>query len=332
MTRDTHRKHIFYALNLAKKHLGITSPNPVVACIIVKNKNIIASGVTGKKGRPHAERIAIDNVKNKELLKDSTIYVTLEPCAHFGKTSPCVDEIIKYPFKEIVIATQDPNKKVDGKAIKKLQDSGIITTIGVMEKQAKELNKGFFKVQNTGLPYITCKIAISLDGKIATKYFDSKWISNEKSRQFAHHLRSINDGILVGKNTFEKDQPKLDCRIKGLEEFSPQKIIMTTDSKFRKDDAIIINGENLVDELKNLAKQGINSILLEGGGKTITTFLKENLIDELILIRSSKIIGNDGIPAFGDLGFEKISQAIDNFVRAEIKEFDKDLIEIYTLQ
>ncbi len=360
MTISFDEKFISYAINLSKKNLGLTAPNPCVGCVITQNNQIISSGVTASGGRPHAEKIAIDKVKNKEDLKGAVIYVTLEPCFHFGETSPCVDEIIKFKFKKVVIAIKDSDKRVDGKSIKKLQDAGIEVVCGILEKEAKEINKAFFKRDLTKLPYITLKIASSLDGKIATKNFDSKWISNEQSRKFSHYLRSINDAILVGANTIRKDNPKLDCRLNNLEEFSPKKVIIAKNLDFdidleifKKSETIILLPENsksensklknikiifckeknnqidLKDALEKLAASGINSLLVEGGQNIATQFIKENLIDEMVLIRSSKIIGNDGIDAIGEMNFDKISEVINNFRRVEIKEFGEDLVEIY---
>lgn len=334
-TKSFDEKFISYALNLAKRNLGITAPNPVVGCVIVKNGEIISSGVTEKNGRPHAEKIAIEKIADKKIFTGATIYVTLEPCSHFGQTPPCVDEIIKCGFKKVVIAAQDPDERVNGSGIKKLREAGIDVVCGVLEKEAQEINRGFFAAKKTGLPFVTLKIASSLDGKIATKNFDSKWITSEKARQFSHFLRAKNDAILVGANTVRKDDPSLDCRIAGLEEFSPKKVILTDKNDFdpaakifQKDAPIIIGGK-LEEVLKKLCTIGINSVLVEGGQKTATKFLQENLVDELVWIRSKKIIGNDGIAAIGEMNFSKISEVLNSFAKQEIKELDEDLIEIY---
>lgn len=308
-----------YALNLAQKNLGKTAPNPVVGCVIVCDEKIISSGVTGFGGRPHAEKIAIDKISDKKILEKSTIYVTLEPCSHFGQTSPCVDEIIKYKFKKVVIAAQDPDLRVNGNGIIKLHEAGIDVVCGVLEKEAREINRGFFTAKKLGRPFVTLKLATSLDGKIATKNFDSKWITGEKARNFAHLLRAKNDAILVGNNTFKKDNPRLDCRLPGLEEFSP-KIIILSHQNF---------SGNLEDILSKICADGVNSLLVEGGQNVATQFLQKNLVDELIWIRSPKIIGDDGISAIGKMGFEKISEVLNNFKRREIRELDEDLAEIY---
>ena len=361
MTKNSDKKFISYALNLAKKNLGKTAPNPVVACIIVKDGLIISSGVTAKGGRPHAEIIAINQISDKKNLEGAEIYITLEPCSHFGQTAPCVDEIIKNKFKKVVIATQDIDERVDGAGIGKLRQAGINVVCGVLEKEAQEINRGFFKAKKTGLPFVTLKLATSLDGKIATKNFDSKWITSEKARQFSHLLRAENDAILVGANTIKKDDPSLDCRIAGLEDYSPKRVVVANDLEFdiaakifqniKKIPTIILtkNGEknsanltaeiifcaekngnvDLKDALRKLHESGVNSVLIEGGQKIATEFLKENLVDELVWIRNKKIIGDDGISAIGEMGFSKISDVLNDFCRSEIRELDEDLIEVY---
>jgi diaminohydroxyphosphoribosylaminopyrimidine deaminase/5-amino-6-(5-phosphoribosylamino)uracil reductase len=361
MLKNHDQKFISYALNLAKRNIGITAPNPVVGCVIVKNGKIISSAVTAKNGRPHAEKIAIEKIFNKEDLFDAEIYITLEPCAHFGQTSPCVDEIIKYKFKKVIIATPDPDKRVNGKSIEKLRQASIEVVLGVCQKEAQEINRAFFKVRNFGLPFVTLKLATSLDGKIATKNFDSKWITHEKARFFSHHLRSINDAILVGATTAKKDNPRLDCRISGLEKFSPKRVIISNKLDFdlglnifqntAEIPTIILTSSkkqitksfpaeiifcqeksgkvDLVDALQKLCLKGVNSVLIEGGSCVATQFLKENLVDELVWIRSSKIIGNDGIPAIGNLNFGLISEVLDNFKRTQVKNLEEDLAEIF---
>ncbi len=324
MTTNSDQRFISYALKLAQRNLGGTSPNPVVGCVIVSDGKIISSGVTARGGRPHAEKIAIDKIADKKILDGATIYVTLEPCSHFGQTSPCVDEIIKNKFKKVVIATQDPDSRVDGKGIAKLREAGIDLTCGpwdkILEKEAKEINRGFFTAKKLGRPFVTLKIATSLDGKIATKNFDSKWITSENARNFSHLLRAKNDAILVGANTVAKDNPRLDCRLPGLEEFSPRIVILSHKN---------FSGE-LEDILKQLCSEGVNSLLVEGGQNVATQFLQKNLVDELVWIRNKKIIGSDGISAIGEMNFTKISEVLDNFERREIREMEEDVIEILT--
>lgn len=349
-------KFMSYALNLAEKTLGNSSPNPSVAAVITQNNIILASATTALGGRPHAEKLAIDKITDKAILKDCTIYVTLEPCFHEGRGPSCFLEIVKNNFKRVVIAIKDHDERTNGRGISALEQAGIVVTYGTLENRAKNLYQPFFQAKNSKLPYVTLKIATSLDGKIATKNFDSKWISNDKSRRFTHYLRMINDAILIGGNTVRKDNPNLNCRISGLEEFSPRKIIISSSGEFSsglqifQDKASIITnkkptlydietipcptngaGIDLRAALGKIYEMGINRLLVEAGGNLATQFLQLGLIDRLVWVRSSKIIGNDGIAAIGDLGVRNIAEALGGLVRSEIKEFDGDLVEVFGL-
>ena len=210
---------------LAKKAKGFTTPNPLVGALIVKNDKIISKGYHKRSGLPHAEIEAIRKTTLRDM-KGSTLYINLEPCYHFGKTSPCVDEIIKNKFKRVVVSTVDPNPKVKGKSIKKLRNSGVEVSLGVLEKEARQLNEHFFKNMEKNSPFVAAKTAQSLDGKIASRTGLSKWITSKKTRDFAKSLRDEYDCILVGINTVIKDNPHLD----GLKKI-PVKIII--DPKFR---------------------------------------------------------------------------------------------------
>ncbi len=225
------RKFINLAINLAQKTLQKTAPNPRVACVIVKDDNILSTATTASGGRPHAEILAINKINNLEDLDGATIYITLEPCCSYdGKISKsCSDEIIKNKFARVVIACLDFNRNVRAQSVEKLKSAGI--EVLVLNDDFK-IHQEFAKTQNSALPFITLKIATSLDGKIATANFSSKWITNEKSRQYAHFLRANCDAILIGKNTLIKDNPRLDCRIDGLEEYSAKKVIISQSLDF----------------------------------------------------------------------------------------------------
>jgi diaminohydroxyphosphoribosylaminopyrimidine deaminase/5-amino-6-(5-phosphoribosylamino)uracil reductase len=350
-------KFMSYALTLAEKTLGMASSNPSVAAIITLDNVIIASATTSINGRPHAEKNAIDKIKNKEILKNCTIYITLEPCFHEGSGPACSLELIKNNFKKVVIATKDQDERTNGQGILALKNAGIEVIYGILENRAKKLYEPFFKARTSKIPYITLKIATSLDGKIATRNFDSKWISCEKSRKFTNYLRITHNAILVGANTVKKDNPKLNCRIKGLEKYSPQKFIISNGCDFDFNYAIfqdkvsiITNKEGLPPHietikcpstnglidlraaLEKLYQLKINSVLVEAGGNLATQFLQQNLVDKLVWVRSNKIIGNDGIAAIGDLGIADITSSISHFNRCDIKEFDDDIIEIFLNQ
>jgi diaminohydroxyphosphoribosylaminopyrimidine deaminase/5-amino-6-(5-phosphoribosylamino)uracil reductase len=229
------QKFMGYALRIAKTNIGLTAPNPSVGCVIVKDNQIIATSVTSKTGRPHAEATAINKINDKKLLAGATIYVTLEPCCHHGLTPPCSDLIISSKIARVVIATKDPDQRVNGKSIKQLQDAGIEVVLGIKQEEAKELNRAFFKVKLAGKPYVTLKLATSLDGKIATKNYHSKWITSACSQNFSHHLRSINDCIMVGANTIRKDNPMLNCRLEGFEEYCPIRVVISASLDFDQD-------------------------------------------------------------------------------------------------
>lgn len=360
------KKFLSYALNLSKKNLGLTAPNPVVGCVIVKNNEILASGVTAAGGRPHAEAIAIENAIKKfgaEILVDAEIYVTLEPCFHTGQTPPCVDAIIKHKFKKVVIAAVDPDLRVNGQSVIKLRQAGIeVICDESLKSQVEKINRGFFKARTQQLPFVTLKIATSLDGKIATKNFDSKWITNEKARQFAHQLRAQNDAILVGANTVRKDDPMLDCRLAGLEEFSPKRVVISRNLDFdlntkifqtakeiptlvfvaknnpTKAEALQNLGTEVIEfdgkirnVLQKLCKKGINNVLVEGGANVATQLLKENLIDELVWIRSGKIVGDDAIAAIGEFNLTKIADALE-LQKVDSIDLKSDLAEIYKVK
>ena len=369
MTQKIDEKFINLALNLSRKNVGLTKENPSVGCVIVKNNTIISTGITAKNGRPHAEIEAINKISDKKILEGATLYVSLEPCSHFGKTPPCVDEIIKNKFARVVICKIDPDARVCGNGVKILQKSGIKVEVGIGEKEAQNINRAFFKSKLENKPFVTLKIATSLDGKIATKNFQSKWITSENSRKFGNFLRSKNQAILVGANTVRIDNPSLDCRILGLEEYSPKKIVICKNLDFTFDEnifnknpqiatiiicpesqknypnlqkflqknpqnlaifcEIIDNKIDLENALKKLNEIGINSILVEGGSSIITQFLHQNLVDELIWIQAGIIIGNDGLEAIGKLGITNLNEALNNFQLQKFWQSDNDLIRVY---
>ncbi len=300
--------YIKRCIELAKNGLGTTYPNPMVGSVIVYNNEIIGEGWHRKSGEPHAEVNAINSVKDNSLLAKATIYVSLEPCSHYGKTPPCCDLIIKHKIPNVVVGSIDPNSKVSGTGIKRLEENGANVTIGVLEKECNELNKRFFTFHQKKLPYIILKWAESQDGFIAPLTKDKKepvWISNEYSRQLVHKWRSEEQAILVGTKTVLDDNPKLDVRDWTGE--NPIRIVLDksdriNQSYYLKDGQIktiiITEQENLtfsenciyenaifdVKLTKTIAdisyKYGIQSILIEGGKQTLQSFIDDNLWDE----------------------------------------------------
>lgn len=305
------KAHEFYikrCIQLAKNGLGTTYPNPMVGSVIVYNNEIIGEGWHRKSGEPHAEVNAINSVKDKSVLAKATIYVSLEPCSHFGKTPPCCDLIIKHKIPNVVVGTIDPNSKVSGAGIKRLQENGANVTVGILEKECNELNKRFFTFHNKKRPYIILKWAESQDGFIAPLTKDKAepvWISNEFSRQLVHKWRSEEQAILVGTKTVIDDNPKLDVRDWSGE--NPMRIVLDRNGRIDQNyhvknglikTIVITEQENLtstenciyenaifdVKLTKTITdisyKYGIQSILIEGGKQTLQSFIDDNFWDE----------------------------------------------------
>lgn len=293
---------------MAKNGLGTTYPNPLVGCVIVFNNEIIGEGWHRKSGEPHAEVNAINSVKDKSLLAKSTIYVSLEPCSHFGKTPPCCDLIIKHKIPNVVVGTIDPNSKVAGTGIQRLLENGTNVTVGVLEQECSELNKRFFTFHQKKRPYIILKWAESQDEFIAPLTKDKKgpvWISNEFSRQLVHKWRSEEQAILVGTNTVLDDNPQLNIRNWTGE--NPIRIVLDRTGKISdafsvkdgKSKTIIITEQENLTSRENciyenaifdieltqkiadiLYKYDIQSVIIEGGKQTLQSFIAENLWDE----------------------------------------------------
>lgn len=320
----THEFFMERALQLAKNGLGTTYPNPLVGSVIVHNGKIIGEGWHKKAGEPHAEVNAVNSVKDKSLLKEATIYVTLEPCSHFGKTPPCCDLIIANEIPNVVVGTIDPFVKVAGTGIQKLKDSEKNVIVGVLETECQEINKRFFTFHEKKRPYIILKWAESKDGFIAPIQKDTKrpvWITNQYSRQLVHKWRTEEQAILVGTQTVLDDNPKLDAR--DYFGNNPIRIAIDKSNKIPEESSIkngklktIIFSEdifltkkinyshkktifdthflkNLVSELYN---ENIQSVIIEGGSKTLQTFINENLWDEARVFIGDVKFGN-GIKA-----------------------------------
>ena len=305
---NIHQIYIKRCLQLAKNGLGNTYPNPMVGSVIVCENKIIGEGWHKKSGEPHAEVNAINAVKDKSLLTKSTIYVSLEPCSHYGKTPPCCDLIIAHKIPNVVVGTVDPNSKVAGTGITRLIENGVNVTVGILEKECNELNKRFFTFHNKKRPYIILKWAESLDGFIAPLAKEKKepvWISNAFSRQLVHKWRSEEQAILVGTNTVIEDNPKLDVR--DWTGKNPIRIIIDRTGRIAEDyfvkdlktKTIIITEqekltfsekgiyENLIFDASMssaicgiLFKNNIQSVIIEGGRQTIQTFIDSNFWDE----------------------------------------------------
>ena len=291
-----HEKYITRCIEIAKNGLGTTAPNPMVGSVIVYNEQIIGEGFTSAYGGPHAEVNAIASVADKTLLHKATLYVTLEPCSHFGKTPPCSDLIIKHGIPHVVIGTMDSHSKVSGKGIDKLKAAGCKVTLGVMEAACKEHHKRFFTFHNKKRPYIILKWAETQDGFIAPKTRKEQkpvWITNPYSRQLVHKWRAEEQAILVGTKTVLEDNPGLTVR--DWTGKHPVRVVLDRALKLPKHSQIFNNeaetliiSEKEIDFSNQVAKQladylhqkDIQSIIVEGGRKTLQTFINENLWDE----------------------------------------------------
>ncbi len=332
------------ALALARRSLGRTWPNPAVGCVIVRDGRVIARGRTRDGGRPHAEADAIANAQ--ESLKDATVYVTLEPCAHHGKTPPCADALVASGVGRVISAIEDPDPRVKGQGHARLAAAGIAVEVGEGAAAAAEINAGFFMRVRKGRPLFHLKLASSLDGRIATASGESKWITGEAARADGHRLRSLHDAILVGAGTVEADDPDLTCRLPGLGAYSPDRIVL--DSKaglsatsklattaqatpvllfhagapaarvelLRHKGINVIEasacGEGRVDVAavaKTLGELGYSSVLIEGGGQVAAAFLRAGLVDRISSYRAGIVLGEDSRSAVGPLAIDRLDFA-----------------------
>ena len=351
------------ASRMAFRAKGTTAPNPNVGAIIVKDGKIISRGWTGKNGRPHAEFNAIKRIKNKKKLNGATLYCTLEPCSHKGKTGPCADLILKHGFKNVFISSIDKNKVVDGKGIQKLKQNNVNVKF-IRNKKINLFNNIFFNSINKKKPFLTLKIASTIDSKIAISNFESKWITSKASRLIGHSLRFRNDCLLTTSQTVLKDNPLLDCRLDGLESYSPDIFILDRELKidltkkvFRKKNRKIFILHNIIptkikslrykkkkielisvsqnngsldikEVLKKITDYGYQSILVEGGGKISASLLSNNLVDKIYWFKASKFIGQEGISAIEKLGIHNM-KSIKKFNLSKVIKLEDDTLNIF---
>jgi diaminohydroxyphosphoribosylaminopyrimidine deaminase/5-amino-6-(5-phosphoribosylamino)uracil reductase len=333
------------ALELAKKARGFTSPNPIVGSVIVKNGEIISEACHEKFGKLHAEALAIK--KAGPAAKDATIYVSLEPCSFHGKTPPCTDAIIKAGIKKVVIGCLDPNPKVNGKGVQKLQKAGIEVVTGILEEKAKEINRGFFTTIQKKRPWITLKLALTTDGYVADSQGKSKWITGPPARKFVHEQRLQYDAVMVGSGTAFKDDPSLlpedrkgyipyrividdvlslPYSLKMVnDQYRNRTIVATCDKErenkkeeLRKRKLTVIETQadefgwvNLNDAMTKLSEFGITSIYCEGGGQLAGSLVQAGLVDELHIFIAPKILGE------GIFGFSGFMKTLDNAIELE---------------
>lgn len=338
--------HEFYmdlALNNAQSMKGQTFPNPLVGSVIVNESRIVGVGAHLKAGEPHAEIHALRMAG--DAARGGTIYVTLEPCSHHGRTGPCAEAIIKAGLKKAVVATLDPNPVVSGNGVKMLEDAGIEVIVGIREEESRKMNEVFNKFIVKQRPFVTLKAASTLDGKIATHALDSKWITSEEARYDVHKLRSENQAILVGVGTVIEDDPELTARIPNGR--NPLRIVLDSSLRIPLDAKLVTDslaetwiftakqvdgnkkavleergirifetsGEtrvDLPDVLRTLGEQSVSSLFIEGGGTVNASFLENGFIDKVVLYFAPKLIGGKNAPTFLEgTGFDLMKDAID---------------------
>ena len=297
------------ALKLARQGIEGVKANPMVGCVITKNEKILSQGYHQSFGQAHAEINALDAIQHQA--QDSTLYVTLEPCSHHGKTPPCAQAIIDAGVKKVVIATLDPNPLVAGNGVEMLKSANIEVEIGLLETQAIALNRGFFKRMKTNLPFVTCKIAMSLDGKTSMASGESKWITSEASRKDVQRLRAQHQAILTGSGTVLSDNPSMTVRLDNSNA-SPLRVVIDSQDKIKhqnynifSNDAptLLLNTNNtktlkqgrldLTDALKNIANEGVNTVLLEAGPGLIGAMINAQLIDEFVIYTAPIFMGSE---------------------------------------
>ncbi|MGQ9478154.1 MAG: bifunctional diaminohydroxyphosphoribosylaminopyrimidine deaminase/5-amino-6-(5-phosphoribosylamino)uracil reductase RibD [Candidatus Bipolaricaulia bacterium] len=343
MPVDEHEQFMRRALELAERGAGRTNPNPLVGAVLVKDGRIVGEGFHERFGGPHAEIVALE-AAGKEA-EGADLYVNLEPCVHWGKTPPCVGRIISSGVRRVFVAVRDPNPLVDGRGIAQLVGAGIEVIEGLLEREARRLNEPFFKFITTKRPFVVLKLALSLDGRVATRAGESRWITNERSRELVHHLRNRYAAVLVGVNTILKDDPQLTARLEGardpwriildsrgrtplearilnLESSTPTVIATTELMSQEKEAALLHKGArvwrleardgrvDLEALLTRLGEEGLDSLLVEGGPTVAAGFLEAGLVDKVLFFIAPKIIGGEEAPgAVGGKGIERLERA-----------------------
>ena len=356
--------HLCAALALARRGLGQVAPNPAVGCVLVQAGRVVGRGWTQPGGRPHAETEAL--ARAGDAARGATAFVTLEPCSHHGKTPPCAEALIAAGISRCVVALEDPDPRVSGRGLAQLRAAQVTAECGLLGEAAAELNAGYLLRSRTGRPRITLKLATTLDGRIATRSGESRWITGPAARARAHLLRAESDGVLVGSGTAVADNPRLDVRLPGLAGRAPLRIVL--DGRLRlplTHDLVVRAGAqatclvthagndpdrlaayrdagvevievaadaagnlSVAATLEALGGRGLNELLVEGGGHVAAALLRESLVDRLVWFRAAKVIGGDGLPAAAGFGLEHLAEA-PGFELVSVAQAGEDLVETY---
>ena len=348
-------------LELAQRARGRTSPNPMVGAVVVRRGKVVGEGYHSRAGHPHAEIEALRRAGNKARSAD--LYVNLEPCCHFGRTPPCSDAIVQAGIKRVFVGMKDPNKQVSGKGLRTLKAQSIVIVSGVLKEECMKLNESFVKVMKTGMPFVILKTAMSLDGKIAARSGDSRWISGKLARNHVHKIRNHVDAIMVGTETVLQDNPRLTCRLETGSVKHPVRIILDRRNRIpltanvfknsRSQPVIYVtgpdissarqkalsarkveilnskigkNGFHIKHLLKKLANRDMNSILIEGGAELNASVLKAGVVDKVVAFISPILIGGSTAPGFlGGRGVMKVNSAI-KLKNLEVTKIGEDLM------
>jgi diaminohydroxyphosphoribosylaminopyrimidine deaminase / 5-amino-6-(5-phosphoribosylamino)uracil reductase len=352
------------ALALARRAEGITSPNPWVGCLLVRDGVVVGRGWTQPGGRPHAETEALRRAG--KAAQGATAYVTLEPCAHHGRTGPCADALVAAGIARCVAAIEDPDRRVAGAGLRKLRAGSVAVATGVLAEEASSLLAGYLLRQSHGRPLVTLKLAATLDGRIATRNGESRWITGEPARMRAHLLRARHEAVLVGFGTALADDPELICRVPGLEDRSPVRVILDGDLRLPLTSRVVQTarscptwlitsadadparrgayadaGVEFIDVARDadrkpdlhqamarLAQRGISSLLLEGGSRVAAALLRAGLVDRLAWFSAPRLIGGDGVAAVGAFGLSRLADSAP-WRRIATEAVGEDLLETF---
>lgn len=304
----------------AARAYPLCRPNPGVGAMLVKDGRVLSRGVTQAGGRPHAEALALEGLDNRGA-RGATLYVTLEPCAHKSERGPaCCDLVIATQPERVVIGQLDPDPRTNGSGLKRIRESGIDALV-LEDEPSRESLKGFLTRQRLGRPFVTLKLAMSLDGQIALADGTSQWITGEKARAHVHAMRARQDAILVGGGTWRADKPRLNVRLPGLEERSPTRVLLTR--------GVAPEGVRIINEPAQIAGLDlVQSLYVEGGASAAASFLREDLVDEIHLYRAPILIGS-GMSALGDIGLENLGDAHERWQLCDTRQLGSDTFTLY---